>query len=142
MGEWAAKPQMEYRPLGLSGFLNAIFPTEPIFDGPSCVIMAFGGSGVTQRATIGSLMPSRISARAASSSSLAAALSRRHWEAGSSSNVTTSWPACLPLKYIQNALFVSESTVKSHLRSIYRKCDTHNRDEIIALFEREAPELV
>lgn len=41
------------------------------------------------------------------------------------------------LKYIENALFISESTVKSHLRSIYRKCDTHNRAEIIALFERE-----
>lgn len=41
------------------------------------------------------------------------------------------------LKYIENMLFISESTVKSHLRSIYRKCDTHNRAEIIALFERE-----
>lgn len=42
------------------------------------------------------------------------------------------------LKYIENALFISESTVKSHLRNIYRKCDTHNRAEIIALFERES----
>ena len=41
------------------------------------------------------------------------------------------------LKYIENALFISESTVKSHLRSIYRKCDTHNRAEIIDLFEQE-----
>ncbi len=42
------------------------------------------------------------------------------------------------LKYIENALFISESTVKSHLRNIYRKCDTHNRAEIIALFEQES----
>ena len=58
------------------------------------------------------------------------------------SEVFCLWVTGHGLKYIQNALFVSESTVKSHLRSIYRKCDTHNRDEIIALFEREAPELV
>lgn len=57
------------------------------------------------------------------------------------SEVFRLWVTGHGLKYIQNALFVSESTVKSHLRSIYRKCDTHNRDEIIALFEREAPTL-
>ena len=54
------------------------------------------------------------------------------------SEVFRLWVTGHGLKYIQNALFVSESTVKSHLRSIYRKCDTHNRDEIIALFERKA----
>ncbi len=53
------------------------------------------------------------------------------------SEVFRLWVTGHGLRYIQNALFVSESTVKSHLRSIYRKCDTHNRDEIIALFERE-----
>ena len=41
------------------------------------------------------------------------------------------------LKHIQNTLFISESTVKTHLRNIYRKCDTHNRAEIIALFESQ-----
>jgi len=56
------------------------------------------------------------------------------------SEVFRLWVTGHGLKYIQNALFVSESTVKSHLRSIYRKCDTHNRDEIIALFERETSE--
>lgn len=45
------------------------------------------------------------------------------------------WLAGRGLKYIENTLFISESTVKSHLRSIYRKCDTHNRDEIISLYE-------
>lgn len=48
------------------------------------------------------------------------------------------WLAGRGLKYIENALFISESTVKSHLRSIYRKCDTHSRDEIISLFERSS----
>lgn len=57
------------------------------------------------------------------------------------SEVFRPWVTGHGLRYIQNALFVSESTVKSHLRSIYRKCDTHNRDEIIALFERETSEL-
>ena len=57
------------------------------------------------------------------------------------SDVFRLWVTGHGLKYIQNALFVSESTVKSHLRSIYRKCDTHNRAEIIALFERESAEL-
>lgn len=45
------------------------------------------------------------------------------------------WLAGRGLRHIENTLFISESTVKSHLRSIYRKCDTHNRDEIIELFE-------
>lgn len=45
------------------------------------------------------------------------------------------WVTGHGLKYIQNTLFISESTVKTHLRNIYRKCDTHNRAEIIALFE-------
>lgn len=47
------------------------------------------------------------------------------------------WIAGRGMKYIENTLFISESTVKSHLRSIYRKCDTHNRDETISLFESE-----
>ena len=46
------------------------------------------------------------------------------------------WLAGRGLKFIENALFISESTVKSHLRSIYRKCDTHSRDEIISLYEK------
>ena len=39
------------------------------------------------------------------------------------------------LKYIQENLFISEATVKTHVRNIYRKCDTHNRAEILALYE-------
>ena len=47
------------------------------------------------------------------------------------------WVTGHGLKHIQNTLFISESTVKTHLRNIYRKCDTHNRAEIIALFEAQ-----
>ncbi|MDO4443648.1 MAG: helix-turn-helix transcriptional regulator [Slackia sp.] len=50
-------------------------------------------------------------------------------------DVLAFWLAGRGMKYIENELFISESTVKSHLRSIYRKCDTHNRDETISLFE-------
>ena len=52
--------------------------------------------------------------------------------------VAALWLTGHGLKYIENALFISEATVKTHLRNIYRKCDTHNRAEIIALFERES----
>lgn len=48
------------------------------------------------------------------------------------------WITGRGLKNIENRLFISESTVKTHLRNIYRKCDTHNRTEIIELFERES----
>lgn len=51
-------------------------------------------------------------------------------------DVLSLWIAGRGMKYIENELFISESTVKSHLRSIYRKCGTHNRDETISLFER------
>ena len=52
--------------------------------------------------------------------------------------VAALWLTGHGLKYIENALFISEATVKTHLRNIYRKCDTHNRAEIIALFEHES----
>lgn len=52
-------------------------------------------------------------------------------------DVLSLWIAGRGMKYIENELFISESTVKSHLRSIYRKCGTHNRDETISLFERQ-----
>lgn len=48
------------------------------------------------------------------------------------------WVTGHGLKRIESDLFISESTVKTHLRNIYRKCNTHNRDEIIALFEKKS----
>jgi DNA-binding CsgD family transcriptional regulator len=56
-------------------------------------------------------------------------LSRREKE------VFALWVTGHGMKYLQDALFISEPTVKSHLRNIYRKCDVHNRAEIINLYE-------
>lgn len=39
-------------------------------------------------------------------------------------------------KEIADALFVAESTVNSHIKGIYRKCDVHSRQELIALVNR------
>lgn len=39
-------------------------------------------------------------------------------------------------KEMADALFVAESTVNSHLKRIYRKCDVHSRQELIALVNR------
>ena len=39
-------------------------------------------------------------------------------------------------KEIAESLFVAESTVNSHIKGIYRKCDVHSRQELIALVKR------
>ena len=39
-------------------------------------------------------------------------------------------------KEMADALFVAESTVNSHLKRIYRKCDVHSRQELISLVNR------
>lgn len=39
-------------------------------------------------------------------------------------------------KEIAESLFVAESTVNSHIKGIYRKCDVHSRQELIALVNR------
>lgn len=51
------------------------------------------------------------------------------------SEVCEMWLTGHGLKYIQENLFISEATVRTHVRNIYRKCDTHNRAEILALYE-------
>ncbi len=66
-----------------------------------------------------------------------AAFAARYGLSERETDVFALWVTGHGLKHIQNTLFISESTVKTHLRSIYRKCDTHNRAEIIALFEGE-----
>lgn len=55
-------------------------------------------------------------------------------------DVLALWIAGRGMRYIENELFISESTVKSHLRSIYQKCDVHNRDEIISLYQTKSQE--
>lgn len=66
-----------------------------------------------------------------------AAFVERHGLSAREADVFALWVTGHGQKYIQDTLFISESTVKTHLRSIYRKCDTHSRAEIIALFEEE-----
>ena len=36
---------------------------------------------------------------------------------------------------IQEQLYISEGTTKTHIRHIYRKLDVHSRDELVALLE-------
>ncbi|WP_350454409.1 response regulator transcription factor [Slackia heliotrinireducens] len=67
----------------------------------------------------------------------AAAFVEAHGLSRRESDVFKLWVTGHGLKYIQDTLFISESTVKTHMRSIYRKCDVHNREEIIGLFDRE-----
>ena len=38
--------------------------------------------------------------------------------------------------YIADALFVTETTVRSHVRNIYSKLDVHTRQELLDLLER------
>lgn len=38
--------------------------------------------------------------------------------------------------YIADALFVTENTVRSHVRNIYSKLDVHTRQELLDLLER------
>lgn len=72
-----------------------------------------------------------------SSQDAIAAFASRYGLSERETDVFALWVTGHGLKHIQNTLFISESTVKTHLRSIYRKCGTHNRAEIIELFESE-----
>jgi DNA-binding NarL/FixJ family response regulator len=40
-------------------------------------------------------------------------------------------------RFIQDELFLSNHTVKSHIYSIYRKLNIHTRQELIDLIEKE-----
>ena len=73
----------------------------------------------------------------ASTKDTIAAFASRYGLSERETDVFALWVTGHGLKHIQNTLFISESTVKTHLRNIYRKCDTHNRAEIIALFENQ-----
>lgn len=73
----------------------------------------------------------------ASLKSAIATFSAAHGLSAREIDVFALWVTGHGLKYVQDTLFIGEATVKTHLRHIYRKCDTHNRAEIIALFEKE-----
>ena len=40
--------------------------------------------------------------------------------------------------YISEELVIGDETVKSHVKSIYRKTDVHSQQELIDLLERES----
>jgi DNA-binding NarL/FixJ family response regulator len=40
--------------------------------------------------------------------------------------------------YIREELVIGDETVKSHVKSIYRKTDVHSQQELIDLLERES----
>ena len=40
--------------------------------------------------------------------------------------------------YIEKQLFISKNTVKTHLRHIYQKTQTGNKEELLVLFEQQA----
>jgi DNA-binding CsgD family transcriptional regulator len=42
------------------------------------------------------------------------------------------------LPSIRNELYIAKSTIDSHAQRIYRKCDVHSRQELIALFNQMA----
>jgi DNA-binding CsgD family transcriptional regulator len=46
------------------------------------------------------------------------------------------WSVGYGAKAIEKKLFISPSTIKTHIQHIYEKCDVHSRMEIIALLER------
>lgn len=41
--------------------------------------------------------------------------------------------------YIQEKLYISEGTAKTHIRHIYRKCDTHNQQDLMRMVEDAQP---
>lgn len=47
------------------------------------------------------------------------------------------WITGHSMRHIQEELYVSQGTVKTHLRNIYDKCGVHTRDELMRMFESE-----
>lgn len=91
--------------------------------------------GVNQQALSLNGSPEPESSEPTSTKDAIAAFASHYGLSERETDVFALWVTGHGLKHIQNTLFISESTVKTHLRNIYRKCDTHNRAEIIALFE-------
>lgn len=50
------------------------------------------------------------------------------------------WATGHTLKYIQSKLFLSQSTVKTHVRHIYEKTGLHSRAEVVALLDDDSRE--
>jgi DNA-binding CsgD family transcriptional regulator len=39
--------------------------------------------------------------------------------------------------YVAKKMFLSDSTVRSHIKSIYKKLDIHSREDLLQLIENE-----
>ena len=48
------------------------------------------------------------------------------------------WVTGHRLDYVAESLFISKNTVKTHLRHIYQKTQTGNKEELLVLFEQQA----
>lgn len=48
------------------------------------------------------------------------------------------WVTGHRLDYVAESLFISKNTVKTHLRHIYQKTQTSNKEELLVLFEQQA----
>ena len=42
------------------------------------------------------------------------------------------------LRYIQNALFISEGTARTHVKRIYAKLEVHSKQQLIDFFKENA----
>ncbi len=84
----------------------------------------------------GAMIPDdAVSSSAGPSDSPMGEIARRYGLSPREAEVFELWATGHGAKAIQDKLVLSPSTVKTHVRHIYEKCDVHNRAEIIALIE-------
>lgn len=128
-GNLFADHQADARTSGAAG--SATLEKNPVSAGK------MNPPGANQQASNLKGVPELESSEPTSTKDVIADFASRYGLSERETDVFALWVTGHGLKHIQNTLFISESTVKTHLRNIYRKCDTHNRAEIIALFEGE-----
>lgn len=84
----------------------------------------------------GAMIPDdAVSSSAGPSDSPMGEIARRYGLSPREAEVFELWATGHGAKAIQDKLVLSPSTVKTHVRHIYEKCDVHSRAEIIALIE-------
>ena len=92
--------------------------------------------GVRRRAISGARRGSRGGSDIPASSNLPAAFSEEHAFSRREAEVFSFLVAGRTGTFIAEAIGLSPSTVKGHIQNIYRKCDVHNRQELIDAYER------
>lgn len=84
----------------------------------------------------GAMIPDdAVSSSAGPSDSPMGEIARRYGLSPREAEVLELWATGHGAKAIQDKLVLSPSTVKTHVRHIYEKCDVHSRAKIIALIE-------